>query len=338
MSPCPAVEDGRCWIGFRCWVSFIGVFFCLFGQLAAAEAAVRLIDGLRITYDPQDARYVDRTVSIIRTARPQLHANLGLSSADTIHIHIAATQEEFQTYTPGAIPDWGAGYAVPSRRLMVLKSPRITGSFDNTYEVTVHELAHVMLHSALRGAEIPRWLDEGFAMYAAREWGFWDRAVLFVAIITENLIPLSAVHAVNTFPERRAQLAYQESALAVQYILRQYGRDGLHALLDRLRVTGSINQACYDAFGISIVQFERNWKNYLTRVYGWRMLPMEGLSLAIGPLFVILCMLSYIQMRRRRRTVLARWKQEEAENWTTVGDDEWRQMKEALTILDEEER
>ena len=148
MSPCPAVEDGRCWIGFRCWVSFIGVAFCLFGQPAAAEPAVRLIDGLRISYDPQDARYVDRTVSIIRAARPQLHANLGLSSADTIHIHIAATQEEFQTYTRSAIPDWGAGYAVPSRRLMVLKSPRITGSFDNTYEVTVHELAHVMLHSA----------------------------------------------------------------------------------------------------------------------------------------------------------------------------------------------
>ena len=59
------------------------------GQPAAAEAVVRLTDGLRITYDPQDARYVDRTVSIIRTARPQLHANLGLSSADTIHIHIA---------------------------------------------------------------------------------------------------------------------------------------------------------------------------------------------------------------------------------------------------------
>ena len=335
MSPRPASKEVRR-VGFWRWHCFAAVFFVLLCHLPAVDAAVRLVDGLRITYDPPDARFVDRTVSIIRSVRPQLHATLGLSSADTIHIHIAATQKAFQSYTPGAIPDWGAGYAVPSQRLMVLKSPRITGSFNNSYEVTVHELAHLMLHSALRGTDIPRWLDEGFAMYAAREWGFWDRAELFIAIITDRVLPLSAIHAVNTFPERKAQLAYQESALAVQYILRKYGREGLHGLLDRLRVTGSINQACYDTFGISVAQFEQNWQAYLKQVYGWRMLPLEGFSLVIGPLFVILCMLSYIQMRRRRRTILNRWELEEAGDWTTAGDDEWRRMKEAFTIEEEE--
>lgn len=337
MSPRWPVEADRRRLSSRCRLFYIVLLGCLLGLPMISSAALRLTDGLKITYDPPDARFVDRTVSVIRAVRPQLQANLGLATADTIHIHIAATQDEFQTYTPGAIPDWGAGYAVPSRRLIVLKSPRISGSFDNAYEVTVHELAHVMLHSALRGVDIPRWLDEGFAMYAAREWGFRDRAELFIAVITDNLIPLGAIGAVNTFSERKAQLAYQESALAVQYILRRYGRDGLHALLDRLRVTGSINQACNDAFGISAARFEQDWLDWLTYTYGWRMLPLEGFSLAIGPLFVILCILSYIQMRRRRRSVLRRWEQEEAADWTTAGDDEWRQRREAFTVVQEED-
>ena len=272
----------------------IGALTLLPGLSVDAEQSVRDAGGIRFTFEPADAPFVERVLDIVRTAAPELRATLGQPAADTIHIHIAATQEAFLTYTPGAIPDWGAGYAVPDRRLVVLKSPRVTGTYDGSYEIVVHELAHVMLHSALRGADIPRWLDEGFAMHMAREWGFWDRASLLVAVVSGNLISLGAIHGVNSFPEHKAQLAYQESALAVQYILRQYGESGLHALFDRLRFTGSIDQACFDAFGVSIVEFERNWLAYMERNYGWRMILGESLAIVIAPLFGVLCLLAYI--------------------------------------------
>ncbi len=313
---------------------FLGALMLLPGPTAGAELSVRTAEGVRFTFEPVDEPFVDRVLAIVRNVSPELQATLGRPAADTIHIHIAPTQEAFLTYTPGAIPDWGAGYAVPDRRLVVLKSPRITGTYDGSHEIVVHELAHVMLHSALRGVDIPRWLDEGFAMHMAREWGFWDRASLLVAVVSGNMISLGAIHRVNDFPEHRAQLAYQESALAVQYILRQYGEAGLHALFDRLRLTGSINQASFDAFGISIVEFERDWLAYMERTYGWRMILGESLSIAIAPLFGILCLLAYLQIRRRRRATLRRWAREESDDWHSDEDD-WRRMNEEWVMSKE---
>lgn len=302
-----------------------------------AEESVRVAQGVRFTFEPADAPFVEHVLGIVREASPHLRATLGLPAADTIHIHIAPTQEAFLTYTPGAIPDWGAGYAVPDRRLVVLRSPRITGTYDGSNELVVHELAHVLLHSALRGVDIPRWLDEGFAMHMAREWGFWDRASLVVAVVSGNLVSLGAIQGVNTFPEHRAQLAYQESALAVQYILRRYGEAGLHTLFDRLRLTSSIDQACFDAFGVSIVGFERDWLAYMERNYGWRMVLGESLTIVIAPLFGVLCLLAFLQIRRRRRATLRRWAREEVDDWHPDEDDWRRKNEEWITSRERED-
>ena len=314
-----------------------GALMLLPGPGTGAEESVRNAAGVRFTFEPVDAPFVEHVLGIVREASPHLRATLGVPAADTIHVHIAPTQEAFLTYTPGAIPDWGAGYAVPDRRLVVLRSPRITGTYDGTEELVVHELAHVMLHSALRGVDIPRWLDEGFAMHMAREWGFWDRASLLVAVMSGNLVSLGAIQGVNTFPEHRAQLAYQESALAVQYILRRYGEAGLHALFDGLRRTGSIDRACFEAFGVSVVEFEREWLTFMERNYGWRMLLGESLSIVVAPLFGVLCLLAYLQIRRRRRATLRRWAREEVDDWRSDEDDWRRKNEEWITSRERDE-
>ena len=113
---------------FRCLRSWCLGWVCsvlvlLPGPGAGAEESVRIDYGVRVTFEPADAPFVEHVLDIVREASPDLRATLGLPSADTIHVHIAPTQEDFLTYTPGAIPDWGAGYAVPHRRLVVLRSP-----------------------------------------------------------------------------------------------------------------------------------------------------------------------------------------------------------------------
>ena len=321
------------------WLIAIILLLLIAGPAVSAERAVRRSDNLVITFEPADARFADRVLTMINTSVPKLIADIGIAPADTIRIHIAESLEAFRTFTPGAIPDWGEGYAVPHLNQIVLKSPRITGSTENLYEIVVHESAHILLHSAMRSADIPRWLDEGFAMYSAREWGLWDRVNLIAAVLTDNLIPLGAIHSVNTFSEYRAQLAYQESALAVQFIIKQYGRDGLRALLRSLRSTGSINRATYNAFGISVVQFEEEWLRYMEHTYGWRAVPAEALPLLLGPLFVTLFVLAYVAMRWRRHQTLKRWELEEAlsmdvSDWRHNDEDEWNRMKQEWEVLE----
>jgi len=154
----------------------------------------------------------------------------------------------------------------------------------------------------MRSADIPRWLDEGFAMYSAREWGLWDRVNLIAAVLTDNLIPLGEIRSVNTFSESRAQLAYQESALAVQ--------------------------------------FEQEWGGYMEQTYGWRAVPAEALPLLLGPLFVTLVVLAYVAMRWRRYQTLKRWEMEEAMSlddggWRRSDEDEWNRMKQEWEVLED---
>lgn len=311
------------------------VLLCgLWSAICDAGESERLADRLRVTFYDEDARFAESVARLALEQRPLLLGALGAEAPDTLHIHIAPTLEAFRSYGFSAIPDWGDGYAVPDLNLIVLQSPRISGSLDRLRTVLIHELAHVLLHSAMGSAPIPRWLDEGFAMYSAREWGLWDRAQLILATLTGDLVPLSMIHSVNTFSARSAELAYQESALAIEFILQEYGRNGLHALLARLRETGSIERACFDVFGLSIVEFERNWQRYVERTYGWRALPGEGVSLVAGPAIAILLALSYVALRRRRRAVLSRWEREEtAEFGRSRDEDRWKRFKQRFTVI-----
>lgn len=303
-------------------------------QVFGQETGTRVSDRLRITFHPADTAFADRVTGLVAATRPRLTALLGVEPVDTVLIHVAPSLEEFRTYTDRAIPDWSDGYAVPDLNLIVLQSPRVSGSLDRLQEVTAHELAHITLHNVLRTASIPRWLDEGFAQYAAREWGLWDRTRLIAMVLTDRLVPLSAINAVNTFPNWKAELTYQESALTIQYILDRYGYRGLHDLLDRLRLTGSINEACLDAFGVSIGQFEQDWLAYMQKTYGWRALPGDGLSLLAGPLLAILCLFAYFGMHRRRRNTLHEWDQEEraAYGWSP-DEDRWRRFRQRFTVI-----
>ncbi len=312
---------------------FIILFFT--GFAAKAETSEKRIDGFKFSFEQADTVFVEHVIQIIRDITPKLEATLGQPQRDTIHIHIAPTQKAFLTYTPGSIPDWGEGYAVPDRKLVVLKSPRIKGNYGKIHEIVIHEICHVMLHNSLRGIYIPRWLDEGFAMHMAREWGFWDRAGLLIAVVSGNLIPLGTIQDVNNFPEHKAQLAYQESALAVQYLITKYGEERLHLLFDRLRVSGSIEKATLDALGISIVEFERNWLEYMERTYGWRMIFGNSFSIIITPLFGILCLLAYVKIRRRKKITLRRWAKEE--NYYESKEDRWRRLNEEHVMLKERE-
>lgn len=333
--PCMGNATPLAWLVFlrEAWASAARYALCALLGLwlltpYAANAASPVRDRMVITHQPADARFADRVRAVVDEASPGLIADIGIPPTDTIRIHIAETLHAFRTFTPGAIPDWGEGYAVPDRNLIVLKSPRIDGSAENLREVVIHELAHILLHNAMRSADIPRWLDEGFAMYAAKEWGFWDRTTLTLAVLTDRLVPLQEIHAVNTFSRRKAQLAYHESALTVQFIIMEYGRPGLRTLLKNLRNTGSINAACFATFGMSAVQFEQAWLEFMKREYGWSAFAGELFTSLFWAGMAFLFVLAYLGVRWRRRKILRRWEREETEESTwTLEEDKWNRMR-----------
>lgn len=290
---------------------FLLCLLCVSGPASGSAWVSRRVDRLLITGHDDDARVADLVQTAVIVAYPRLTADVGFSPPDTIRIIIAATNQEFQTLTQGAIPDWGAGCAIPDESLIVLKSPRIAGSNEHLQEVVVHELSHIVLHQALRGADVPRWLDEGFAMHESREWHVWQRLMLTFTILSDTLIPLRDIRYVNSFSEQKAQLAYLESSLAVRFILSRYGQDGLQHLIRRITETDTIDGAFMDVLGIGLGEFEREWRKDLRRQYGWGAISSEIISFWFIAALVFLA--AYWSKRRQARLIVQRWERENEE-------------------------
>ena len=57
-----------------------------------------------------------------------------------------------------------------------------------------------------RPSRVPVWFHEGVAMWASHEWRLRQSAAVFYAVFSENLIPLSEIDEVLSFPSAKADL------------------------------------------------------------------------------------------------------------------------------------
>ena len=118
----------------------------------SARAEIPIVADIR-----GDSAYAD---SVIKVTAARLDRLIGPVPDEYLEVHIVASQGRFDSLSGGALPDWGAGVAIPYRRLIVIKSPLITPGDKSLGELVAHEITHVSLARSLNFQPVPRWLDE----------------------------------------------------------------------------------------------------------------------------------------------------------------------------------
>ena len=261
--------------------------------------------------------------------------------ADTIEVVIATTEGEFSEMTGGRAPDWGLAVAFPQLRLVVMRSPRITGDVDVDPAIVLrHELAHVYLGVALGQGEdaVPRWFHEGFAALYAEEWRWVDPYRLAWARITGTLVPLAGLG--RSFPViGDPSVAYVQAMAAVRGLERRGGAAGLGQLITRMREGATFDQALRGTYGLTLEQYYAEWESELGRQYGWTvaLTGQEGLWVFLA---VVVIGLYWLRRRGIQRKIDARIKSEDralgepgdhslgAEEWERYwewdDDEEWK--------------
>lgn len=123
-----------------------------------------------------------------------------------------------------------------------------------------HEFTHLMVDYAT-GGNYTRWLTEGIAQYEeAKITGYQMDHPKITAI--DQMYPLKKMD--REFDNLRNQnLAYYQSLQAVNYLVQQYGEQGISKLLTQLRNGLTMDQSFRKAFGISLAQFEANFKAWI---------------------------------------------------------------------------
>lgn len=270
---------------------------------------------LRLVRDPvvlhchkSDLSYGKEAMEIVEDAIPRIQRDLRLPTVGRITVVIAPSDKKFHNFTRGQIPEWGIGAADPHNSIIFLKSPRFSRPQAGFRKVVIHELSHVMLGMVLRGMEVDRWFDEGFALYESGERGLRRRIALSKSLVTGDVLQLDEIDDVLSFHRIRASQAYEESLSAVEYLVEHNGRAVLADIAWALSSGMNMDEALKQSAGITFHDFQKNWYQDLRRRYRWYIL--LDFPLVISSIFLILFFLALYMARRRVRQKKHIWEQE----------------------------
>lgn len=199
---------------------------------------------------PAEQRLAAHAIEVLEAAYWRICTELLAYPADIITV-ILYTDEQFRDITRS--PDWAVGLydgkiRVPMRG--ALDDPR------RLERVLTHEFTHALVQSlAARG--VPTWLNEGLAVFFEPGEGRWAEAVVRQA---PAVIPLGDLQ--NEFrqlPADRVPLAYAESALAVQAMMKRAGAYSLALLLQDLGAGQAFATAFERRMNLPYADFQAGW-------------------------------------------------------------------------------
>jgi hypothetical protein len=253
--------------------------------------------------------------------RERVIADIGVDFAEKTEIRLCPTLEAFREAQPGGtwIPLWAIGVAYPAQNVVVLRSPRaVKGSRIDVVDVFAHEFSHIALGRALAGVTVPVWLNEGLAMYEAREWTFSRISVLTRASLMDRLIPLPVL--TLSFPEEEgpAELAYAESFMFVSFLINKVGREAFHRLIRDYTRYGDLEGALRRGTGMNLTDLEERWLVYLKLRVSW--IPIITSVSTLWFIAALIFVYGYARKKRQaKRRLKEMEKEEESEEWYPNG-------------------
>ena len=198
-----------------------------------------------------------------------------------------------KTFQTMAGSDLVVAFAVPGRNLIVIDYSKMK-THPFSIEITLqHELCHLLLHSQIEGKNLPRWLDEGIAQWISG--GIPEiimdqkRSVLNEAILSGKYLRIRAL--TDRFPveKKSLMLAYEESKSLVEYIISQFGIEGILMILNNLKDGDEVDKAIFKSLSIDLDELEGQWHHHLKKRITW-------LTYLINHLYEILFSLAALVM------------------------------------------
>ena len=298
----------------RAWTSvlFLALLMAVPGGSSLAQVPDSL-DGARygslpgdratVHFAESDSLVAERVIDLLdgQAALPGLSDSL----PTRVTAVLAHSPAAFDEMTGGAVPEWRAGVAIPSRQMLVIpigEGPRVLDAEGR--RTLRHEWAHLGLQEFLGDLRIPRWFNEGYAQWASGGFDAMEAWRLRVLLATENAPTMDSLTLRWPAGREQARVAYLLAASAVTYLLAESGTRGLELFLNRWRDGRSFEGALRATFGVTSGQLEEDWKRHVRERYGWLFVFSHS---AVFWTLLSLALLFMVRVRRgRNREKLAR--------------------------------
>ncbi len=215
---------------------------------------------------------------------------------------VAPDARTFRAWGGVGAPEWGAALAFPGQNRVLMQGRAAPSDAGDPAAVFRHELAHLALHEAL-GDLPPRWFDEGYASYAAGEFGRDEVLAANLALVTRGVPRLDDLDAMFEAGAGSAQEGYAFAYRAVADLAALDPQRGLSLFFEHWRATGRFDLAVRQAYGVTADAFEDGWRRRTRERYGVLALAANVSLVGVAALIVIIPLWS--QRRRRDRERLA---------------------------------
>lgn len=137
----------------------------------------------------------------------------------------------------------------------------LLGSDGNVELTLAHELSHLIVGLATDNpyAGLPRWLDEGLAMYAEGQLPRSNKVALERAIKQDALLTVRSMSSYSGQAEQ-VDLYYGAVYSVVDYLLQAYGRNKMQALLREFAKGALQEDALRAVYGLDLDQLDGEWR------------------------------------------------------------------------------
>jgi hypothetical protein len=159
------------------------------------------------------------------------------------------------------------------------------------------------------GGSVPRWFDEGYASFAAGEWGREEVLATSIGLVWRGIPTLAGLDSGFFRGSETAQRSYALSHRAVAELASIDRERGLTLFFEYWRRQGSFERALRSGFGMTEADFEKHWRQRVRRQYGALALAAD---LSVLSLFLVL-LLGPLWWRRRQRHRLRLQRMREAD-------------------------
>ena len=254
---------------------------------------------------------------------PKVTSDLGYSVEGKITIWFCKSQKEFNRAVNAPIQDWAAGAAYPLRLRIAIRDPASGKNKKiNLNHLVRHEITHVIFGQYVgQNLEyVPRWFNEGLAMYEAEEWTYGQYWTMLTGALSNSLIPLYEL--AEDFPQRESQarMAYAQSCSIVTFMAKKYGSNSLRECVRLIAEGRGIDEAMAGATGIDTIWLEKKWLKDIKKRYKW--ISLVSSWVVLWGFVVLIALIAYWRRRVRNRRIIKQWEEEEELWWNFEEDEE----------------
>lgn len=258
-----------------------------------------------VHFTETDKKVANRSIQIAEESYRTITAHLGFTPEKSIAIFIFPSHSDFKNI---AIQKWAVGQAyVGKENVILIQSPR--SNLTIILEKTIrHEFTHIVLGAVFKKGYLPRWLNEGMAMYEAKEWEWLNNVNIGEGYLTHKLLPLSSL--TYTFPkdDSHAQLAYAQSFDLFLFMMNKYGNDKIIKLIKELSSGTNFDLAFKKSLGLSLFELENAWHKSLKERFNW--ISVITSSYLLWLMLPLLCLLAYLIKRGQVKKKIKQWEEE----------------------------